>query len=362
MLKKLDIYIIKKYLSTYFFSIGLLVIIIIFFDISEKIDDFLGDRAKDLTVKEIIFDYYFNFIPYFVSKFSALFIFISVIYFTSRMAYRTEIIAILSSGISFRRLLRPYLIVAFFLTLLNIYMNNFIIPPANKARLEFENTFIRVPYHNSDKNIHRQIEPGTFVYLESYNVSTNMGVKFSLEKINDGRLTYKLMSDYIKWDSVAKKWKIERYFIRKFESNKETLESGNSMDTTLKLSPADFSTRVDNIETMNFFELRDYINIEKAKGVDRIEFYLVEYYGRFAFPIATIILTLIGVSISSRKVRGGIGVHIVIGLSLTFVYILFMQISNTASTYSSFPPILGVWMPNIVFAFITIYLLKKAPK
>lgn len=361
-MKKLDLYIIKKFLSTYILCIALLIIIVIFFDVSEKIDDFLSERAKDATLKDIIFTYYGNYIPYFISLFSPLFTFIAVIFFTSRIAYRSEIIAILTNGISFWRILVPYIITAIFLTILNIYLNTFVIPHANRGRLMFEYTFIKNPVRNWDRNIHRQIELNTFAYFESFNVINNTGYKFSIEKIKDGQLYYKLLADYIKWDTLTHKWSIHNYFIRELDGIKEKLTMGERIDTVLNITPAEFTKRKDDIEMLNYNELKLFISEEKEKGVDKISQYQVEMYERFSTPFATIILTLIGVSVSSRKIRGGTGMHLGIGVFLTFTYILFMQISTTSSMYAALPPLLGVWIPNIIFLFIAIYLLFKAPK
>lgn len=358
-LKIIDRYIIKKFLGTFFYSIILIIAITIVFDISEKIEDFI---AKEAPISAIIFDYYLNFIPYFVNLFSPLFTFIAVIFFTSRMAYNTEIIAILSSGVSFNRLLRPYMYSATVLTILSLVLNNFIIPPANAKRLEFENTYIRNAFYFSDRNIHRQVSPGTFVYFESYNNQRNMGYKFTLEKFKENQLVYKLTSEYIRWDSIAKNWEVENYFIRQIEGTNEKVEQGQKKNIEINLSPDEFNRRVDNVETMNIFELDQFIAEEKYKGSENVVYYEIEKHKRIAMPFATFILTIIGVAIASRKVRGGIGLHIGIGLLIAFSYIMFQQIAITFATNAGLSAMIAMWIPNALYLILGIYLLKIAPK
>jgi len=358
-MKKIDIYIIKKFLGTFLYAISLIILIVIIFDISEKIDEFL---ESDVPFKIIVFDYYLNFIPFFINLFSPLFTFIAVIFFTSKMAANTEIISILTSGMSFKRMLLPYFIAATVLASLSLYLNNFVIPHANQKRLAFEDTYLRVKYRNIDRNIHRQINQGTLIYFERFDNLRNTGYKFSLEKIENGELKHKLMADYIKWDSVSNKWVIENYFIRKIDGMHETIETGSRIDTVLNFHPSDFGRRINSIETMNYPELNQFIEKEQSKGSEKIVFYLIEKHRRFAFPFATFILTLIGVTIASRKVRGGIGMHVGIGLAISFTYILFMQVSTTFATNANVTPMLAVWIPNILFGIIGLYLLRIAPK
>ena len=359
MLKKLDIYIIKKFLGTYFYAIALIIGIVIVFDISEKIDDFIN---KEPPLREVIVNYYMNFIPYFANLFTALFTFIAVIYFTSKLANNSEIIAILSNGISFNRLLVPYMISATIIAIFSLILILFIIPPANEVRLEFENTYLRREYRNRDRNIHMQVRPGVYVYMESYNNRYDIGQKFSMETFKDGKLVSKLFANYIKWDTAKNKWTINNYYIRDFDGIKETVTNGKSIDTTLTIYPVDFSRRLNVVETMNYFELNEFIENEKLKGSDNIETYLIEKYRRFAFPFATFILTLIGISLASKKVRGGIGLHIGLGILLAFTYVMFMQISTVFATNGSMNPLLAVWIPNIIFSGIGLLLYRYAPK
>jgi lipopolysaccharide export system permease protein len=358
-LKKIDIYIIKKFLGTFFFAISLLVVIVVVFDISEKIDDFI---EKEAPLKEILFSYYLNFIPYFINLFSYLFTFIAVIFFTSKMASGSEIIAILSSGISFWRMLWPYFISAVFLGVMSFYLANFLIPVTNKKMMVFEKTYLKNPYQYREKNIHMQIQPGTFIYMESYNSQKNIGYKFSLEDFDHNRLVYKLNAEQIVWDSTSGQWQLKNYFIRKMSGTIEVLTKGTQMDTLINIHPRDFSMVVEDIKTMNYYELRAFIEKEQLKGTTAIKDYLVEKHKRIAFPFATIILTLIGVSISSRKVRGGIGMHLGLGIAISFTFILFLQITTVFATVGNLEPWLALWIPNIIFGVVGIFLLRAAPK
>lgn len=355
----LDKYIIKKFLGTFFYALSLIIVIVVVFDIAEKIDDFIESEA---TLKQIIFDYYLNFIPYFANLFSPLFIFISVVFFTSRMASNTEIVAILSSGVSFYRLLIPYFVVAFLLAIFTFYLNSFIIPPANKKRLEFENTFIRNPYYYNDRDVHMQVASGEFIYTESYNNTYNTGYKFSLERFNEGELYYKLTSKQIRWLQQDSIWMLENCIVRNINGMNESLEEHDTITVSLNLHPSDFERRMTDIASMNNEELNNFIDDEIKRGADNIEFYLVEKYKRYAFPFSTFILTLIGIALSSRKVKGGTGMHIGIGITSCFSYILFMQISTTFAINGGLSPFLSVWIPNILFTIYALYLLKLAPK
>ncbi|MBL7924179.1 MAG: LptF/LptG family permease, partial [Bacteroidia bacterium] len=235
-IKILDWYIIRKFLGTFFFALALIISIAIVFDISEKIDDFL---EREAPLRAIVFDYYLNFIPYFGNLFSPLFIFISVIFFTSRMAGQTEIIAILASGVSFRRLLVPYLGAAVILASISFYMNNFVLPHSNTERLAFETRYIKNPFIYKNKHVHRQIAPGQFIYFESYNNIDRIGYQFSYERMDKGRMVYKLMSERIYWDSLKNKWTIENYFARHIDGMQEKIETGYRMDTTLAFHPSE---------------------------------------------------------------------------------------------------------------------------
>ncbi len=358
-LKTIDLYIIRKFIGTYIFAIVLIVGIAVIFDLSEKLDDFM---EKKPPLSAIVFDYYLNFIPYFANLFSSLFTFIAVIFFTSKMAYDTEIIAILSSGVSFKRLLYPYFVSASLIAILSFFLTSFVIPPANRVRLDFENTYVRKPYRNSEQNIHKQVRPGVFVYMKSYNSFNQTGYNFSIEHFVDNRLESKLISDYARWDSTKNKWIAENYYIRNYNSDGQQIIKGIRIDTTIYITPKDFTQRTDVVETMNLFRLNEFIDQQRLQGADNVDVFLIEKYGRLAFPFSTFILTLIGVSLSSRKVRGGIGLHIGTGLGISFTYILFMRFTTMFAVGGLLTPGIAVWIPNIIFSIVAIGLYRMAPK
>ncbi|MBU2650017.1 MAG: LptF/LptG family permease, partial [Bacteroidetes bacterium] len=310
-MKIIDLYIIKKFLGTFFYAISLLIVIVIIFDVSENIDEFL---EKDAPLEQIIFNYYLNFVPYFINLFSYLFTFISVIFFTSKMAGNTEIIAILSSGVSYYRMLRPYMISALFLALMSFYLSNFLIPKTNIKRRVFKDRYIEGLALDRGRNIHLQISPGTYVYLESFNNSNGVGYNFTLEKIENNVMKYKLTADRIVWDSLGKQWEINNYFLRKLEDSTEHILRGDKKDTAINMYPKDLYIQKEDFEEMNFWQLNAKIEEEKLKGSDEAKTYEIEKQTRIASPFATIVLTLIGVSLSCRKVRGGIGLHLGLGI------------------------------------------------
>jgi len=359
-MKKLDLYIIKKFLGTFFFSIALIISISIVFDFSENVDEFI---EKDAPTKAIIFDYYLNFIPYFANLFSPLFIFISVIFFTSKMASNTEIISILASGISFRRMLFPYLISAIIIGIISFYLNNFLIPKSNEKMLNFKYTYIDDAKNNNEKHIHLQLDSDSYAYMSSYSSFNNVGIKFTLEQFNaEGELNYKLLADFIKWDTTKKMWNIQNYYERRINGLHESISRGLSKDTTLNMKPEEFTQRDSDVEIMDFFELNKRIAAEKFKGSKKVVFFEIEKHKRIAFPFASLILTFIGVSIASRKVRGGIGMHLGFGLLISFTFILFMKVTQTFATNGGLDPMLAMWIPNIIFSVLAVYLLAKAPK
>jgi len=358
-LKKIDIYIIRKFLGTYFYSILLLAIIIIIFDISEKIDDFIDKKAP---ISAIVFQYYFNFIPYFVNMFSSLFTFIAVIYFTSRMAANTEIIAILSNGISFWRMLRPYLISAIFLTILSFILMNYIIPYTNRSMRTFEKMYIKNPFRVNDLNIHMQIRPDTLIYVESFNNSNNIGYRFTMEALNDKGLSMKMNADMIKWDSIKNTWKASNYSIRYIYESREILKQGRELDTIFAFRPEDFVTDIEDAKIMTYNQLNKYIEKEKLRGNTSVGKFDLEKYKRITFPFANLVLAFIGVALSSRKVRGGIGMHLGMGIAIAFTFILMLQVTSVFAVFGNLPPAIALWIPNLIFAIVAFFLLKAAPK
>ncbi len=360
MLKKLDIYILKKFLGTFVFAVAIISVIIIVFDISEKLESFLKHHAP---FKQIVFSYYLNLLPYYVNLFSALFTFISVVFFTSRLAARSEIIAILSAGTSFWRLLYPYMVGSLIIAGFSLYLNNFLIPDANKTRLRFENTYVNDRSRNNNLNIHKQISPGVFIYMEHFDNFQNIGYRFSMEHMKGQQLTYKLMSEQITYDSARKVWRIFNYFIRKFNPDGTVkLTSGMIKDTVINLNPKDFEERIEDVKAMNYRELNAYIDKKRMEGSNNIAQYEVERDQRTAFPFATFILTVIGVSLSSRKVRGGTGLHLGLGLMIAFSFILFMQVSTTFAAGGLISPLISVWIPNFIFGIVAFFMIRMAPK
>ncbi len=356
----IDIYITRKFLGTFFFSIALILSIAVIFDFSEKIDNFLDHDAR---LFDILTKYYLNFVPYFAVLFSSLFTFVSVIYFTSRMAYRTEFIAIISSGMSFNRLLVPYFFSATVIAIFSFVLSDYVIPDSNRVRLEFEEIYYHaVPLRVTERNIHRQIEPGVYIYMESYSTISDLGHRFSMEKYEDGKLVSKLMSDYVKWDSTLGKWTVRNYYIREIGDYTETVTRGNRLDTTLALHPSDFKRRLNFMETMSIRELSDYIDQLRMLGESNVKAYQIEKNKRYAFPFSAFILTLIGVAVSSKKVKGGIGMQLGVGLLVAFSYLLFMQFSSQFAISGSLHPALAVWLPNFVFAIVAVFLYRMAPK
>jgi lipopolysaccharide export system permease protein len=360
-IKRIDKYIIRKFLGTFFFSIVLILTVAVVFDFAEKIDNFM---EKEAPVKAIIFDYYFNFIPYFATLFAPLFVFISVIFFTSKMAVNTEIIAILNSGMSFRRMMWPYLISAVVIAVFAFILTNFIIPRANLQRMDFEDKYYRSAGRKvTVENIHRQVFKNIYVFMGSYNPISQRGQNFTIERFNDnGRLESKLSSPTVVFDTATNKWSAMNYTLRDITDEKEVITKGIQMDTTLTIKPSDFSRDPGFVGTMTYRELADYINLLQLQGSDELKLFLIEKHRRFSNPFAVFILTLIGVSLSSRKVRGGIGMNIGIGLILSFSYILFLQFASQFSLKGNLDPMLAMWIPNILYTIIALVLYKMAPK
>jgi lipopolysaccharide export system permease protein len=358
-LKKIDIYIIRKFLGTYFYSILLLTIIIIIFDISEKIDDFI---EKDAPLKAIVFQYYLNFIPYFVNMFSGLFTFIAVVYFTSRMASNTEIVAILNGGVSFWRMLVPYLVSGIFLTVLSFGLMNYIIPFTNRNLRAFEKQYIKNPFQSHQMNMHMQLEPGTYVYVENFNSIGKIGYRFSLEKFDSTGLTLKLKADMITWDSIQSRWKMNNYVLRKIRPQGEKIYQGRETDTIMAFTPSDFMVDIEDAKIMTYNQLNRFIVQEKLRGSTLTGQFNLEKYKRLTFPFANLVLTFIGVALSSRKVRGGIGMHLGMGIAIAFTFILLLQITSVFAIFGNLPAAVALWIPNFIYGIVAIVLLRLAPK
>lgn len=357
-LKRIDIYIISKFLGTYFYSIVLILSIAVVFDLTEKLDNFFDNNAP---FKAIVFDYYMGFIPYYMNMFSPLFTFLSVIFFTSKMASNTEVIAILSSGVSFRRLMMPYFISAAVISGLAFVLGGYVIPPANEKLLDFEDKYVKKFKSNNARNVQMEVEKGVILYIERYEISENRGYRFSLEKFDGKSLSSRLTAETISWDS-AYNWKVSNYLQRDFEGMREKLTRGTEMDTIINVQPQEFFISSKESAQMNNTQLRDYLHRQRNRGVGNIQAFEDEYYKRYSMPLAAFIMTLIGVSLSSRKVRGGMGIHLGIGLALSSLYILFSTLSTTFSVSGAMSPFAAVWLPNFVFLLVGIYLYRTAPK
>jgi lipopolysaccharide export system permease protein len=359
-IKLIDIYIIRKFLGTFFFCLVLILTIAVVFDFAEKIDNFMERHAP---VKAIIFDYYMNFVPYFATLFAPMFVFISVIFFTSKMAVNTEIIAILNSGMSFRRMMWPYFLSSLVIAAFTFLLTNFVIPKANLTRMTFEDKYYRSSARIViEENIHRQVFKNILVFMGSYNPLSQRGTNFTIEKIDSGRLVSKLSAPTVIYDTTLHKWTALNYYLRVIHGNEESITYGSRIDTTLTIKPSDFSKDPGFVGTMTYRELDDYIKLLRLQGSDELKLFLIEKYKRFANPFAVFILTLIGVSLSSRKIRGGIGMNIGIGLILSFSYILFLQFASQFSLKGSLGPMLAMWIPNIIYSVIALVLYKLAPK
>ena len=360
-LKILDRYIIRKFLGTYMFAIAMIIVVVVIFDYVEKIDGFTQTHAP---FKSIIFDYYLNFVPFFINQFSALFTFIACIFFTSKLAYQTEIVAMLSGGMSFRRLMWPYFISALVITMVSLGLSLWLIPISQRTCVAFEAQYNpRQRNVQYDRHIYRQVEPGTFLYLRGFNKSSSQASFMALEKYDGSRMCSTLEASEAKFDTETKRWTAQRYITRHFADNgRESFEQHRNLDTLLNLDIVELGNVQELVKTMNIVELNDFIDQQRAKGSDSIRLIEVEHHTRYAYPIGTFILTLIGVSLSSRKVRGGTGLHIGIGIALFFSYIMLIRVFEEFAKGGSLPPMLAVWLPNIIYTGIGIYLYRKAPK
>lgn len=355
-IKQFDAYIMKKFLGTFFFIILLLFAIIVMFDINEKLDAMLA-----APLKETVFKYFMNFIPYFMNQFAPLFVFISVIYFTSKMADHSEIIAILSSGISFKRLTVPYLVSATIIALITLVLALYIIPPANVKRIEYTNQWVKNKRVDYGDNIQLQLRPGVMVYMARYDNITRHGSRISIDEFKGKELKTRITAADANYDTLGR-WKLVNYEIRRFNGEKEIRTKGASMDTMLNITPRDFLISKNDQETLTSPELRRYINEQKKRGVANIQQFEIEYEKRFAMTAAAFILTIIGLSLSSRKVRGGMGLNIGIGLLLSFSYILFMTVTQTFAVNGYTSPRVAMWIPNFLYLIIAIFLYRKASR
>lgn len=335
------------------------VLIAVVFDVVEKLEDFI---SKKVTLREIVLDYYLNFIPFFAVLFTPLFVFVSVVFFTSRLAYRNELVALLNAGITFRRLLVPYLLTGLIITLLNILANHWFLPAANRQRLAFTNTYIGWRQHNPDRHVHMQVAPNQFMYMENFTVSDSTGYRFAYEIFDRYQLVYKLRAERIHWNAELKSWELKNYAERRLGPAYEQLRYGKDTVVAYAFTPSDLKKDRHAMETLNARQLNERIAELRMRGAANVAAYEVEKHRRTSFPFAIPILTLLGVSMSARKMRGGIGLQVGLGILLAFAYLLFLQFSQTFATSGALPAWLAVWVPNILFFLLTLMLLLRAPR
>ena len=361
LLSRLDRYIIAKFIGTYIYSIILIISIAIVFDVNENLSKFSTYGAP---LKAIVFDYYANFVPYFANLFSPLFVFIAVIFFTSKLAGNSEIIAMLAAGVSFKRLMRPYLLSAALIALVNYYLGAYIIPHGNIVRQDFE-----AKYKNNDKitsasNVQLMVGPGIIAYIQQYDDNTKTGYGFSLDKFEKKKLVSHMTASVIRYDTISDDrfhWKAQNYKIRTLKGLREDIKSGSVIDTLIHMEPMDLVFSKGQQETLTSDELSQYISKQTERGSSNVVQYEVEYYKRIATSFASFILTIIGASLSSKKRKGGMGVSLGIGLGLSFSYILLQTISATFAINADTPPLLAAWIPNILYAMIAYYCYRQAP-
>lgn len=359
-MKKLDLYILKKFLVTYFFVVLMLMLVITVIDITEKMEDFM---KNDLSAGFVLVEYYFAFIPYMANLLSPITIFIATIFVAANLAARTEIIAMLSSGMSLTRIMYPFLIGSMIVGAMVFYMAGWMIPHGNKARIDFEKKYIKSAYYFGGKNVHIKTSPTTYVYLESYNSELNIGYQFTLETIIDNKLVSKMKAGRIHWNDSIKKWNVEEFFIRSFDNNGvEHIATGKHVDTVLTITPKDFSDTYMLFETFDMGELNKQIALLESRGAENIDTYTAEKYQRYTYPFSVVILTMIGVIAASRKSREGAGLPIAFGFLLAFVYIIFMITSRSLANVGGVGPLLASWIPNLVFIGIGFIMYRYVPK
>ncbi|SKC40517.1 LptF/LptG family permease [Ohtaekwangia koreensis] len=378
-MKLLDKYILKQFLSTFFFVVLILLAVISVIDMTDKMDKF----AKAQLTSGQIFGYYLDFIPWIGSLVTPITIFIATVYVCSRMAGRTEVIAILSAGISFRRMMLPYFMGSFVIAILSFVLNGWIIPNSNKSKLAFEVQYLKNKYYYDKQNIHIQVGPDVYLYMKSYNNTNNTGYQFTLERFEDNKMIEKLTANRVEWDTTKKKWTLRDWRLHKIQSIFEktsgpestpgletskrvtvadSTKSGATMDTALVIHPKEFESDYRKYDGMTLNELNKYIKTLRSRGSTGIEVYEVERYTRYTSPFTIFILVFMGVIVSSRKSRGGTGLQIALGFLLSFIFILFFTLFRTFAENGSLPPQISVWIPNIIFGIISLVMYKYVPR
>ena len=360
-LKILDWYIIKKFIGTYFYSIALIISISIVFDINENLAKFTQYHAP---LKAIVMDYYMNFVPYFANLFSPLFVFIAVIFFTSKLAGNSEVISMLAAGVSFKRLMRPYMLSAALISVMTFFLGAYVIPKGTIVRQNFETMYKNKKKNTSAENVQLQVGKGVIAYIQHYDNNLKKGYGFCLDKFEDKKLVSHMTASEIQYDTISDSkyhWKARNWRIRQLKGMRETITSGSVKDTTIMMEPTDLVFSKGQQETFTSPQLRDYINKQIDRGSGNVVQYEVEYHKRIATSFASFILTTIGLSLSSRKRKGGMGLYLGIGLALSFTYIMLQTVSSTFAINADTPPILAAWIPNIIFAVVAYFCYRKAP-
>ena len=365
MFKKIDRYILSKYLTSFFYCLILFTAIVIVVDISEKTDDFVKSK---LPVWKIMTDYYFGFVPRIDAMLFPLFVFISVIFFTSKMATRSEVIAILSSGVSYRRFLRPYVIGGIFLSALLWIGYQYVVPKANRKWGDFESRYIDPNFGNNNGNttrkekIYFKMDSNTYVGIRGYDTVSKLGNGFFVQRFSGNKLSYNLRAETFNWDTLSKKWKLQNVVERNFDSISERVQRSSEALMNYNFKPRELRRDDYLKDQLPTPELDDYIKMEKLRGSEMVPTLLVERYNRDAIPVSVLILTIIGAVLASRKIRGGSGLHLAIGVVISVVYILFSRFSIVFATKGNFTPWMAAWTPNFFFGLLAFYLYRKAPK
>jgi len=361
-LRILDKYILKKYFTSFIFTLLILTPIAIAIDVADKIGKFLADPG--LKVSTIIFDYYFNFIINYGNTFMPLALFIAVIFFTSKMANNTEIIAYHTAGISFKRFLRPYFIGATLVTLFALFMTHLIVPHSNKVLDEFHNKYVKKHKFSNIyvRNVSLQLDKNDYIYIKTYNIKRNIGYSFSFEHYNGNQLKYKILADNIRWNKKDSTYTLSNYKKRKILATNDIIKTGVKMDTVFNFKPKDLLYIDTYAREMNSFKLSKFIKNAKKRGVKNLNRYIVDLYGRTSLPVSSFILTLIAVILGSKKRRGGMGLNLAFGFSLMFIYVFFMKISAVLGSVATSNSLLMVWLPNIIFGILALFLYKNAER
>lgn len=359
---RLDWYIIRKFIGTYIFSIVLIISIALVFDFNENLSKFTKYHAP---WRAIVFDYYANFIPYYSNLFSPLFVFIAVIFFTSKLAGNSEIIAMLSSGVSFRRLMRPYMISCVLIASVTFYLNSFVIPHGTVIRQNFESLYRNSKKNTSAENVQLQVGKGTVAYIQHYDDRYKRGYGFSLDKFEGKKLVSHMTAMEIQYDTIAEAkyhWKATNWKTRTLVGLRERIVTGDVKDTVILMEPTDLVYSKGQQETFTSPELLDYISKQTSRGSGNVVQYEVEFHKRIAMSFSSFILTIIGLSLSARKRKGGMGLYLGIGLGLSFGYIMLQTVSSTFAINAGTPPVLAAWIPNLIFAFIAYFCYRHAPR